>query len=515
MLDYYAILKVGRNETDENIEKAFRKLSLKYHPDKNKDNDTTALFQEINAAHEVLSDPNAKQAYDKSYDHCQRNHISIATYQDDSFLKTTTPYYPQESWPWSKDETVYEFTKCDISTQPPLDKNKLLYILHFNIIRSLIDNTHHFAEKDDTITLFQKFVTAAHETNNRIAIIAETGVFTEQIDFKKALSTIFSDMAEQFILKSIDPNIDIDLPIKDICRTIQSSDNNYVFIDNKIETVNLLLACYKKKIWKTDSTDVNPSSLLDILYKLLISIDNPMILANLARRYESVYCLLNEKITTDALFESDCIPYWSNYSNKDKAIFLSYIIQQGDHFPEAVFTYFLKDTDLITSICFNPDIYNEFFNGTDGLQQKKNMRSFFQHLQYNADTDHAKENSDIKITRLLAFLQTCKKTIDTTKVSVHTPAPNPLLTLPPAILQACQQTFNQLISSDTINAEKKELLTQLLQQKNILLGKEVNPLPAAGSTGTLFNPFSDLPKSSSLPAQQLESSSKKRKYERM
>lgn len=55
--DFYKILEVKKSASEKEIKKAFKKMSLKYHPDKNPD-DEQALkkFQDISAAYEVLSD---------------------------------------------------------------------------------------------------------------------------------------------------------------------------------------------------------------------------------------------------------------------------------------------------------------------------------------------------------------------------------------------------------------------------------------------------------------------------
>ena len=54
--DYYKILGVDKKATDDELKKAYRKLALKYHPDKNKDPDAEDRFKEIAEAYEVLSD---------------------------------------------------------------------------------------------------------------------------------------------------------------------------------------------------------------------------------------------------------------------------------------------------------------------------------------------------------------------------------------------------------------------------------------------------------------------------
>jgi molecular chaperone DnaJ len=63
--DYYEVLGVDRNATDEEIRRAFRKLAFKYHPDHNHADKTGEKFKEINEAYEVLSDPDKRAAYDR------------------------------------------------------------------------------------------------------------------------------------------------------------------------------------------------------------------------------------------------------------------------------------------------------------------------------------------------------------------------------------------------------------------------------------------------------------------
>lgn len=63
--DYYDILEVGRDASEEDIRKAFRKKALEFHPDRNKDADAGDKFKEVNEAYQVLTDPERRQRYDR------------------------------------------------------------------------------------------------------------------------------------------------------------------------------------------------------------------------------------------------------------------------------------------------------------------------------------------------------------------------------------------------------------------------------------------------------------------
>ncbi|KAF3826444.1 hypothetical protein GH733_008969, partial [Mirounga leonina] len=74
----YAVLELKKGASPEDIKKAYRKLALKYHPDKNPgDAQAAEIFKEINTAHSILSDPKKRKIYDR--------HGSLGIYIYDHF----------------------------------------------------------------------------------------------------------------------------------------------------------------------------------------------------------------------------------------------------------------------------------------------------------------------------------------------------------------------------------------------------------------------------------------------
>jgi molecular chaperone DnaJ len=63
--DYYEVLGLAKNATEDDIKKAYRKLAMKFHPDRNSGKDAEEKFKEAKEAYEVLSEPAKREAYDR------------------------------------------------------------------------------------------------------------------------------------------------------------------------------------------------------------------------------------------------------------------------------------------------------------------------------------------------------------------------------------------------------------------------------------------------------------------
>lgn len=95
--NYYNTLGIDRQSTDDEIKKAYRKLALKYHPDKNKHPGAEERFKEIAEAYEVLSDSNKRAAFDR---YGEDNIHSSRRVAGLTFSMIITFHLQKQNWRW-------------------------------------------------------------------------------------------------------------------------------------------------------------------------------------------------------------------------------------------------------------------------------------------------------------------------------------------------------------------------------------------------------------------------------
>ena len=88
--DYYRVLGVDKNATEEEIKKAYRKMALRFHPDKNKEADAEEKFKEISEAYEVLSDKDKRASFDRYGSEGMKAHNGMGSHHHSSFGQHTT-----------------------------------------------------------------------------------------------------------------------------------------------------------------------------------------------------------------------------------------------------------------------------------------------------------------------------------------------------------------------------------------------------------------------------------------
>ncbi len=80
--DYYKVLGLPRSATEDEVKRAYRKLALKFHPDKNKSPGAEEKFKEIAEAYEVLGDKKKRDVYDKYGEEGLKGDASLSSDRD-------------------------------------------------------------------------------------------------------------------------------------------------------------------------------------------------------------------------------------------------------------------------------------------------------------------------------------------------------------------------------------------------------------------------------------------------
>lgn len=96
--DYYKILGIPSGANEDEIKKAYRKMALKYHPDKNKEPNAEEKFKEIAEAYDVLSDPKKRGLYDQYGEEGKRAVLQPNTGPLSLFRVLGDPVLTAENW---------------------------------------------------------------------------------------------------------------------------------------------------------------------------------------------------------------------------------------------------------------------------------------------------------------------------------------------------------------------------------------------------------------------------------
>lgn len=193
MKDYYYFLGISPDASEEDIKKAYRKLSLKYHPDKNDNDDFFAgRFREIQEAYEILSDSGSRRTYDQNLE----NHQKSFRYNIPPSIKTFTA------------NKIHAKKGEEIIINWQTNNADVVKVLPFGLEKP-------FGERIFKITEFKdgKFQILLHATNSLLHKTVVQGITITEVfendgaQFKSSVEEMFKPQPRTRINKSGQPKI--------------------------------------------------------------------------------------------------------------------------------------------------------------------------------------------------------------------------------------------------------------------------------------------------------------------